>query len=605
MDSLAGERTVREDVRARIATAAAGNPLFIEQMVAMLAGDDGDVAVPPTIHALLAARVDQLEAPQRRAIECASVVGQQFWSGAVRDLSGDDAAIGRALIDLVRLEFVVPDESVTFTNEDAFRFVHILVRDAAYEAMPKELRSELHERFAAWIERKDEEQAVQHEEIVGYHLEQAYRYLEELGSISMRRRLLADQAAERLLSAARKALGRDDMPAAANLFTRAVGLMPPHDPLRLSVLSDLAEALIAGGELVRAKEVLDDAVRDARTVGDRRAEANAELVREQLLLMTEPEGVVERIPETTTEAMGTLEELRDDVGLARAWRLRSEVGWMRCRFAESATALERALVHAKRTDDARRAADLRRQLLGALAAGPTPVDQVLARSDEMFGDTRDALAIERELPLMEAFRGNFARARDLTAERESIASERGFRVALAGIKNLAAKVAMVAGDSATAEQKWRESCEIFMEMGDRSFLSTRAAEFAEKALYVQGKYDEAERFANLGRETGASDDIETQARWRGAQAKVLARRGDFEAAERLAREAADLVEPTDFLELRADVLMDVAEVFRLASRGEDAASAARRARETYEAKGMVVPAREAVTFIEELGVRLL
>jgi ATP/maltotriose-dependent transcriptional regulator MalT len=223
----------------------------------------------------------------------------------------------------------------------------------------------------------------------------------------------------------------------------------------------------------------------------------------------------------------------------------------------------------------------------------------------MFGDTRDALAIERELPLMEAFRGNFARARDLTAERESIASERGFRVALAGIKNLAAKVAMVAGDSATAEQKWRESCEIFMEMGDRSFLSTRAAEFAEKALYVQGKYDEAERFANLGRETGASDDIETQARWRGAQAKVLARRGDFEAAERLAREAADLVEPTDFLELRADVLMDVAEVFRLASRGEDAASAARRARETYEAKGMVVPAREAATFIEELGVRLL
>jgi predicted ATPase len=141
MDRLAGERTIGEDVRARIANAAEGNPLFIEQMLAMLEGDGSDVAVPPTISALLAARVDQLEAPQRRAIECASVVGQQFWSGAVRDLSGDDAAIGRALIDLVRLEFVVPDVSVTFPNEDTFRFVHILVRDAAYEAMPKELRA--------------------------------------------------------------------------------------------------------------------------------------------------------------------------------------------------------------------------------------------------------------------------------------------------------------------------------------------------------------------------------------------------------------------------------------------------------------------------------
>jgi tetratricopeptide (TPR) repeat protein len=494
--------------------------------------------------------------------------------------------------------------SVTFPNEDTFRFVHILVRDAAYEAMPKELRSELHERFAAWIERKDEEQGVQHEEIVGYHLEQAYGYVEELGSISGRRRFLADQAAERLLSAARKARGRDDMPAAANLFTRAVGLMPPDDPLRLSVLPDLGETLIAGGELMQAREVLDNAVRDARTAQDRRAEASAGLVREQLLLMTEPEGVVERIPQTTTEAIRSFEEVGDDVGLARAWQLRSWVGGMRCRFAESAAALERALVHAERADDERRAVNLRRGLLAALAYGPTPVDQVLARRDQMFDDTKDALAGESQLPLMEAFRGNLARALDLTAQRESIASELGLRLALAVVKNLAAKVAMVAGDSATAEQKWRESCEIYIEMGEQGYLSTRAAELAEKALYVQGKYDEAERFANLGRETGASDDIETQARWRGAQAKVLASRGDFEAAVRLVREAAELVEPTDFLELRGDVLMDVAEVFRLASRREDAASATRRARETYEAKGMVIPAREAATFIEELDASL-
>ena len=605
LEKLAGEKVVGEELRAQIATACEGNPLFIEQTLAMVEHDKGGVTVPPTIRALLAARVDQLDVPQRRAVECASVVGQQFWSGAVRDLSGDGAMIGRALIDLVRLEFVVPDESSSFPDEDAFRFVHILVRDAAYEAIPKELRSELHERFATWIERKDKEQAVQHEEIAGYHLEEAFRYLEELGSMNTRRRLLAEQAAERLLSAGRKALARDDMPAAANLFSRAVRLLSPDDPVRLSVLPDLAEALSVVGELARAGDVLDDAVRDARMAGNRRAEAHAEIAREQLLMMTDPEGVIERIPGMTTEAIRIFGDLGDDLGLGRAWQLRSEVGSMTCRFAESGAALERALVYAERANDRRRIARLRGRLLLALGAGPTPVDEVLARSYEMIDEAKGDLLAETELlfevPLMEAYRGNFARARDVAARRESMASELGLPVSLAGSKSVSAKVEMVAGDSAMAEQKWRESCEILAQISERGFLSTRAAEFAEKALYVQGEYDEAERFATLGREIGSSDDIETQARWRGAQAKVFARRGEFEAAERLAREAVELVKPTDFVELQGDVLMDVAEVFRLASRSDDAAAAARRAQTTYEAKGMIVSATEAGKFIEELS----
>ena len=160
---------------------------------------------------------------------------------------------------------------------------------------------------------------------------------------------------------------------------------------------------------------------------------------------------------------------------------------------------------------------------------------------------------------------------------------------------------MVAGDAETAEREWREACDMFMAMSERSLLSTRAAELAEKALYVQGKYDDAERFAALGREAGTSDDIETEARWRGADAKLLARRGELAASDRLAREAIALIEPTDHAELRGDVLMDAAEAFRLASRGEDAAAAARRAETTYAAKGMLAPAREAAAFTAGLA----
>jgi tetratricopeptide (TPR) repeat protein len=143
---------------------------------------------------------------------------------------------------------------------------------------------------------------------------------------------------------------------------------------------------------------------------------------------------------------------------------------------------------------------------------------------------------------------------------------------------------MLACNFFTAEQKWRESCDIFLAIGERSFLSTRAADLAERAPYALGKYDEAERYAELGRETGSSDDIETQARWRGARAKVLARRGESGAAEGLAREAVELAENTDFLELRGDVLTDAAEVFRLAGRLDEAARFAQQALETYRTK---------------------
>jgi class 3 adenylate cyclase/tetratricopeptide (TPR) repeat protein len=600
MDRLTEDRAIAAGVRERVTAAAEGNPLFIEQLLAMLETVGADLTVPPTMQALLSARVDQLDGPQRRALECASVVGQRFWAGAVGDLAAGEA-LGRALVDLVRLEFIVPDESATFPGEDGFRFVHILVRDAAYEAMPKAQRSELHEHFAAWIERKDVETGRQHEEIMGYHLEQAARYVEALGPANARSRRLADDAAERLLSAARKALARDDMPGAANLFGRAIDLMPCHDPTRLRALPDLAEALVGIGELAKAKELLDQAALDARAAGDSAAAARAQIERDAVLLMTDPEGVVERIPAVTADAIRIFEDVGDDLGLAAAWYLRSHVGWMALRGGMDE--LEHALVHAERAG-ARRTGEIRRRLMVGLSRGPAPIDDVLPRCEVMLANAEgDPFAEEPclgEVAFLEGLRGNFARAADLLARREAIVAGIAIPLTVAISKNVAAKVAMLAGDPATAERMWRDSCDLFTKIGERGFLSTRAAELAEKALYAQAKYDEAERFAALGREAGATEDVETQARWRGAMAKVLARRDEYEEAARLAREAVELVEPTDGPELRGDVLMDAAETHRLASRREDAAAAAQRAEATYAAKGMVVPARSAAAFREDL-----
>ena len=281
--NLLGSVGLPADVQARITDAAEGNPLFVEEMLRKLIderllerdnghwsarGDLSEVAVPGTINALLSARLDQLELEERAVIQRASVVGKIFWWGAVTELSPEDdrPRVGSHLQTLLRKELVHPDRS-GFAGEDAFRFSHILVRDAAYGSMPKRSRADLHQRFAGWLERKAGDRIAEFEEIVGYHLEHAYRYEAELGPVDDEARAVAEAAAERLAAAGRRALANWDLSATENLLSRAVDLLPPNDPRRLDLLRDLGMAL-AQSDIPRAEAVLTEAVEGARAVGD-------------------------------------------------------------------------------------------------------------------------------------------------------------------------------------------------------------------------------------------------------------------------------------------------------------------------------------------------
>ena len=215
-------------MRARILAAAEGNPLFVEEMVALVReSPDGPVAVPPTIQALLGARIDQLGPAKRAVLERGSVEGRVFHRSAVRALSPSDAELAAPLTALVRRELLRPDKP-QFPGEDAFRFRHLLMRDAAYDALPKATRAELHERFAAWVgERADD--LVELDEVVGYHLERAYRYRVELGPADAAALALSARAAERLAAAGTRASARGDVQAAVSLLARAVALNEWHD----------------------------------------------------------------------------------------------------------------------------------------------------------------------------------------------------------------------------------------------------------------------------------------------------------------------------------------------------------------------------------------
>jgi class 3 adenylate cyclase/tetratricopeptide (TPR) repeat protein len=601
VEAAAAGENIDTVLRRRIAETAEGNPLFAEQLVAAARESPptpaGELPLPPSIDALLAARLDGLEPAERSIVERASVMGREFSRAAVVELSPSDerSDVGRFLMTLVRKELIQPYRSM-FAHDDGFRFRHDLIRDAAYRRLPKDERARLHERQAGWLE-LDADHATELEELIAYHLESALRYRRELGRRDETTDALALRAGERLAAAGRRALrGRGDLSAGINLLTRATTVLPEGDPTRRRILPELGSALMRAGDFDRAESVLTAALEAASAVGDRRLELRALIDREFFRQFTKPEGSVDEMLGLVDEVIPLLEELDDDLGLAKAWWLKSEADVRACRWGARAQALERALQHARRAGDAREEATIVSLLDQALYYGPTPVPEAIRRCQgflEQASDDRAVLAaMECSLGGLRAMQGDFAEARRLWSEAEAIFADLGLRVRRAIRSIVGAEIESLAGNVDGAVGILRAGYDAAAEMQARSISGTVAAFLAE-ALCEQGDYAEAERFSTVTEREAASDDLVTQVLWRSSRARVLAERGEDIPADDLAKEAVRLAEPTDFPDLQARALLAHAAV--LAAGGQRAESTAlrRRAGRLYEDKGNVVAARRA------------
>jgi tetratricopeptide (TPR) repeat protein len=616
--NLLGRAGLTDDVRVRITDAAEGNPLFVEEMLRMLIdeghlerdnghwiarGDLSRISVPGTISALLSARLDQLHAEERAVIQRASVVGKIFWWGAVTELSPEDdrPRVGSHLQTLLRKELVHPDRS-GFSGEDAFRFSHILVRDAAYESMPKRTRAELHERFAAWLERQAGDRIAEFEEILGYHLEHAFRFRAELGPVDERARAVAGLAAQRLTAAGRRALAHWDVSTTANLLSRAADLLPRDDPFRLEVLADLGLAL-ARTDIPRADAVLTEAIERARALNDLRLEARGGVRRVFVRLLLDPQiNQADSLREVEGYA-GLFEEWSDDQGLAEA---RSLIGTIR--FWQGAVAIgeenfERAIAHARRAGDRRLEAEIVRWLTLVIDTGPTPADEGIRRLESLLeqshGHRMVAIGVTRAHGVLEAMLGRIEAAREHIAQAKALTRELGDQVGLAGVLGASGFVEMLAGDPVRAEAELRAGYEIFDRIGDVGHLTSLVSALGE-AVYEQGRYDEALRLTEFVDRITIEGDVDAEVRWRHLRAKVLARGGRHDEAEPLVREAVSRAAGTDFLDMHANALLAQGEVLRLADRNEEAASAVREALDLYRRKGHVVGEARATALLSEL-----
>jgi class 3 adenylate cyclase/tetratricopeptide (TPR) repeat protein len=593
-----------------VARTTGGNPLFAEETVRMLIDETGGRAngraeptMPATIQAVLAARLDGLTPAERGMLQRAAVIGEVFWWGAVAELSpaAERADVRPRLQALVRKALIRPHDR-TFLGEDAFAFGHILVRDAAYDSIPKRLRAELHERFAEWVEGRAAGDGEEHDEILGYHLEQAYHYRSELGRVGAAELALAGRASERLSRAGRRAFRRGDMPAAASLLHRSASLRQADDPDHLRLLLESGIARRESGDFAGSLELFD---RILTSAPGPELEASTGIERATSRLV----GGAARPDEllaAADRAAEIYEAIGHEAGLAHARYLLSFELLVRGRFAAAERALEAAREYAVRAGDEAEEARILTGLATQLMFGSTPADEAVRRCSELVDrlhavGTGAAPVATAVLAGLEAMTGRVDEGWSLYASAKRTLADRGVKSDLLNVPLAAAP--LLWHDPAEAERELRAAYEMLEAVGGRGPVSIVTA-FLASAILAQGRIDDAEQLTHVSERATWPEDVVSRIIWQGVRARTLARRGEHERASRLGRAAVELSLRTDSPLLQAEALLALADVHGQAGRRTEASTTARRACALYEAKGDVLGARRARGLLDvELDVR--
>jgi class 3 adenylate cyclase/tetratricopeptide (TPR) repeat protein len=601
ISSLASD-SLDPDEHALLLATAEGNPLFLEQLLASRAETGSTGPRPPaTVQVLLAARIDALPRSEREVIDRAAVEGRDFHRGALLALlpEGSRYGLDGVLLALERRELIRPSDG-DLPGEIGYSFAHVLVRDVAYELLPKANRASLHEGYANWLQRHS---AGAPAELVGYHLEQAYRCQIELHpGTRARHSRIATRAAHFLGTAGRAAIDRGDLPAGVNLLDRAVALLPDDDPACAAMIPELGLALVQLGRLADAEDILSRAAARARTAGDAVAEAHAVTARFFARVQVASETAVAELKQRFDELRQVFTVAGDDLGLSRLWRARALEYWLSGESTEAEVAWMRAAARARRVGDEQGAAECMSWLASAACEGPTPVPEAIRRCEsiveQLQADRRAQALAMRPLATLHAMAGRVDEARSFLERANAILDDLGVGLTSSACHD-DALVALLAGEPRLAEAALRAGYAALDEMGERALLATTAAMLA-RALYLLGKLDEALSFADIAQSTAPEDDLSAQITARTARAQVLAQRGDIGAAAKLSAQAVAIASKTDWLNDRADAMLVHAEVLRSCGDQSGADTARSTAMDLYERKGNVLAAERARLLTETI-----
>ena len=602
IENLINHPTLDDDAKQRIAAAAEGNPLFVEQLLAMmidegllrrdgttwtLVGDLGGVALPTTVHALLAARLDRLPPDQRAVLGIASVIGRTFEPAGVADLLHEDVShIDGVLRELVRKDLVRPERT---PDGEVFRFRHVLILQAAYEMLPKGRRAELHEAVADRLG-----SSAAYDELAGDHLARAASALADIGERPRQVAALRVRAAARLAAGAARAFARGDMPAAASLYGAAAGLLPDEDPDRLALLPNLAGATVEIGRLEDGERIFDEAVERGMERGELGVVADALLFRFESELWGGRVDAARRSFELAERLMPQAEADQDDFAQQRLWSI---LGLWTNTWHEQKTYTERALSFGERAGDTRGVYENIQMLSGLLHGGPTPVHEAL----EIVADYRRrtdgdrvmeaAIIVNAETSLL-AMDGRMDESRAVYERARATFRELRLSLWLAASGTIGPSSAeLIGGDPALAEALAREGIEGLERINAGGNWLHEELRLLTFALVAQGKIDEAA--TTVTRLERSSDWISRSAFCR---AEVLRARGRSDEAVRSLRSLLEDIDENWVL-TRGSAMFSLASALRDTGAETEAAETGREALGIYERKGDVVTAAKVRAFL--------
>ena len=592
---LAARSGLSESQRTAVAARAGGSPLFLEQLAVHVAERPGPPSLPPALHALLAARLDLLTPQERSLLDAAAVEGEHFHLGGVLALVEDLQVVdgSRSLDALVARELLLPARA-EIAGEQAWRFRHALVRDAAYESTPKSARAHGHERVADWLA-SIETRVPEADARIGTHLEWAHRAAVELGRPTPELEALAARAARHLAEAGSRAHLRGDLPSEIAFLSRAAALLDHDDPARAELLPAVAAALFEAGSLDRAAAVADEALAVGERLGLARVRWRAAVERERLHVFRNPEAVEpDASLAVTRRAVTALGALGDDLGLARAYYVGCELVWLKGSSEMGYRNAKRVLHHARRARAGFEIEAAISYMAWALVVNAVSVSDGIR---ECVGLQREvtgryaALSVRGFKAVLDAMAGRFELARsDLATAREGIA-ELGFQQSSVWMAVFDAMAETLAGDAAAAERVLEDAERIAIDIGDRWFQSTILVDRAH-AILAQNRPDAAAEAVARIDDVPAPRDMEWRVKRHAARGKLAAIEGNPDRALREARAATALADSTEMFTFRADAHRDLAEVATRCHRHEEARAAAATALALYEAKENVAAAAQ-------------
>ena len=561
VDALIGSKDLGPGVRATLLEKTGGNPLFLEETVRMLLEEEDGLVerIPDTVQALIAARIDRLPNEEKAALQRAAVIGRVFWPGAVAQLSDglDDVA---PLIDrLLARDLVLPDARSSISDESAYRFKHVLIREVAYAGLSKSARADLHRRFADWLVQRAGGEML---EIRAYHLDQACALQAELEGAPEPG--LAAETAAALEAAGMRALAREANRSARKMFLRSLELDP--------TLERRYQAARSAWRLTDMPAVWNEmraVCRQAEEAGDLRVQGKALAALAETVLNRDADPVeaarlaeeaLERLPAGDPhrfDALGTLATTawwRGDLTSHERYTQEAlEAAESTGREDQQATALVELASNYRYRIEPDRAAPLVEQAVVLAQESGSIVTRALA----LFSVGRQHLLCNDLETAAEAF-----------TEANRLYTEVGADWWRARAFDSLARVSARRGDVQQAERLLRDAIRILRPIEDRGALCEAQRGLAH-VLVQQGRIDEAERYALEARETVGAEDVLSGATTRIALATVRAAQGREADAHELFTEALAIVAPSEMAWVELEVLSAFAQFLRDTGREAD------------------------------------